>query len=121
MDVGETHRMGGKRVEVVTVEPDTNGEIVVAVVDGSNRFYSMVAPEALEAEDATITATTRYGNVVIDLPLDGQREARAVWSQAAVDRVMLEAGPPDPPGDIETPTPEGGVDGIPSDGIDQAK
>ena len=85
MNPGDTHKVGSKSVTVVTVEPDANGEIVVRTADG---FYTTVTPEALEPDRPTYRADTPYGQVTVELPVDGNPEVRAVWSQAATDGVV---------------------------------
>ena len=84
MEIGDVTRVDGKRATVVAAVPDMNGEIVVQTEDG---YYVPINPDSLEPDRATYRADTPHGQVTIDLPVDGIAEVRAVWSNAAVERV----------------------------------
>ncbi len=87
MNVGDKMQSGAAVVEVVKVEPDSNGRIVVMVTDGDGAgFYSTANLNELEPLRATWRAThPDYGQVTIELPVDGVQEVRAVWSKTAAD------------------------------------
>ncbi len=88
MEVGDVLTFGDRKVEVVAVTPDANGEIPVVVTDGDARYYSMVPADKLEVVRTTYRADTPHGQVTIELPVDGVQEVRAVWSKTAADALI---------------------------------
>ncbi len=86
LTVGDVLTFGDRKVEVVAVTPDANGEIPVLITDSTgDPYYSMVPADKLEVVRSTFRADTPHGQVTIELPVDGVQEVRAVWSKTAAD------------------------------------
>lgn len=85
MNVGDRRTIGGKTVEILSVEPDANGAVAIVLLDGDDRYYSAVHPDQFDPEPPTYRADTPHGQVTINLPVDGNPVQQAKWSQAATD------------------------------------
>lgn len=91
MNVGDRRTIRGKPVEIESLELDSNGYIGIFVLEDGGRYRSNADPNDLDPEHPTWRAThPDLGQVTIDLPVDGQKEQKAVWSQAATDAATVD-------------------------------